>query len=86
MHTDFDIAAHLNGAIKPYDVCCFMLNLPSTNGEFDFKAARTVVAGSRQPISHHLFISPKLMPNVSAVVGVLADVYSEVEGLHFAEL
>ena len=82
----FDIAPHLNGTVKPYDVCCFMLNLPKSGQDFDFRSARVTVRGDTGDMSHHFFLNKELMPSQDKVAETLRQVYTEISGVHFAEL
>ena len=82
----FDIAPHLNGEVKPYDVCCFMLNLPISCKAFDFPSARVTVNGDNGNMSHHFFLTPELMASQARTIDALSEVYTEISGLHFAEL
>ena len=84
--TVFDISPYLNGTVKPYDVCCFMINLPKSGTNFDFRSARVTVKGNHGSMSHHFFLSKELMPKQKTVVEALREVYTETSGLHFAEL
>ena len=79
-----DIAEHLNGAVKPYDVVAFMtVALPDevAAGAFDFERARTSINGH----DHFLFMDVEQKPPVEAISTFLASVFESVVRLEEAE-